>query len=476
MKFVFRAEHFVRITVVVFLIAFAVSCKQEQDPAPEQTTAQFTESTLTVLENEGERLITLSLDRPAVVDGQITLLVNTLVPHSFVTTPLAVNGKVLLTVSKGQTTVHFKIIPADNPSLDGCKVVNFSISSLSDGLLPGSLRDVTVSVNDDEAPAGASFEFDELNIRENDPNAAGINIRLTHPAPAQGILVVRLQSTSKYGTDYTTEPAAIGGKIFLQVADGATLATIKVFPVNDATFRVDRNISFNLVDGNGGVVVGEENSLRCAITEDDGYALSTIFSIRSRYEGEPGIIHNDTYIEGTVTSISNLSTGRIVVEDGTAALQIQFIVPHSLTRGDIVLINLNSGMLRNQPGGLEVSQVSGFEKLGERELMINKMTMEELFDRAPELLSQTIELTDVQFPEADGALEMLGDRIVTDGVRNIIVRTNNLADFGGEVVPEGPVDITGIFVASGGAYYLYPQDYTDIKRQLNMLKPVRPRR
>jgi hypothetical protein len=471
MKVSLSAEHFIRFTVVISLFAFTVSCKEEPDPTPLQTTtAQFTEPTLAVLENGGEKVISLSLDMPARTDGFITLQVNTLVPQTFITAPLASKGQVVLPVAKGQTLVDFKIIPSDNPSLDGCKVVRFSIASMSEGLTPGPLRDVTVSVNDDEAPVEASFEHEEVNIRENDPAAAPITIRFAHAAPAEGILIVRLQSTSKYGTDYTTEPAPVGDKIFLSVSHGATSAMIKVFPLNDAVFQVDRNINFRIIDGDGGVVVGENNSFWCAITEDDGYQLSTISSIRSMYHEGQVTIQGDTYIEGTVTSKQNVASGRVVVEDGTGALHIQITTPHALTKGDVVIVNLNHGVVRGQQGAIEVSQVSIFEKLGEGDVRVNKMTLDELYDRGAELQSQTLQLTGLVFPDADGELQMLGDRVATDGTRTVIVRTNSLASFGDEVVPDGLVNITGILVQYAGAFYLYPQDYTDIKKQTFTLK------
>lgn len=469
MKFSSSAEHFVRATVVVFSLALAVSCKEEQDPPTVQTTAQFTESTLAFLENSGEKTITLSLDKPAQADGFITLQVNTLVPQTFVTVPVADKGQVVLPVTTGQTQVEFKIIPSDNPSLDGCKIVKFSITSTSEGLLPGSMRDVTVSVNDDESPVEASFELEEVNIRENDPAAAPINIKFSQAAPADGVLIVRLQSTSKYGTDYTTEPAAVGDKIFIAVSAGTTFATIKVFPVNDTMFKIDRNINFRIIDGSGGVKAGLNYSFWCAITEDDGYQLSTIYSIRTKYQGELELIQGDTYIEGTVTSAANVTSGRVVVEDATGAIQIQLVVPHSLTRGDIVIVNLNHGILRYQQTGLEVGQVSAYEKLGVGEVRSNKMTMQELFSRGSDLHSQTIQLGGVEFPDADGVLSMRGDRVITDGVRTVIVRTNTQASFGDEPVPQGLVNVTGIFIEAAGIYYLYPQDYKDIKKvQFNL--------
>lgn len=471
MKFSVRAEHFVRISVVLSFLALTVSCKQDENPTPSQTTAQFIESTLAFLENEGERTIVLSFDKPAEFDGDITLKINTVAPQSFVTVPLATNGQLVLPVAKGQTVVNFKIIASDNLSLDGCKVVKFSIYSVSEGIKPGLLRDITVSMNDDEAPVDATFASDELRVRENDRTTACIDITLAHAAPAEGILIIRLQSSSKYGTDYTTEPAAVGDKIFLHVAEGATSAVIKLSPVNDATFRADRNINFKIIDATGGLGIGRNSSSLFTITEDDGYQLSNISYIRSKYQGEQVIFHGDTYIEGTVTSIDNVAPGRVVVEDGTGALQLQLPTPHTLTRGDVVLFNLNYGVLRHQFGSLEVTQVSFYEKLGTDVVQSDKMTLEDLFERGEDLQSKTVLLTGLVFSEANGTQTMLGDRIATDGIRTIVVRTNASASFAGEPVPGGVVNVTGIFIEIAGAYILYPQDYSDIKKQ--QFLPVR---
>ncbi|HMJ68303.1 MAG TPA: DUF5689 domain-containing protein [Cyclobacteriaceae bacterium] len=470
MKSLISAEHFIRISVVLSLFAFTVSCKQEQEPTPPGTTAQFSESTLAFLENEGEKVISLTFDKPATGDGQIVLKVNTLVPQSFSTIPLAQQGQLVLPVSKGQVKAEFRMTPSDNPTLDGCKIVKFSIASTTAGIQPGSLRDMVVSVNDDEAPVEASFELEDQRFRENDPTAASINIQLNHAAPAEGILIIRLQSVSKYGVDFTTEPAAVGNKIFLHVEAGATKAAIKVFPVNDATFRADRNLDFRIIDATGSLLVGENSSLWFTITEDDGYQLSTISSILSMYEGDNTIIHGDTYIEGTVTSIDNVSPGRVVIEDGTGALQVQIITTHALTRGDLVIMNLNYGLLHEFQGAVEVSQVSVFERLGDGDWRADKMTLEALYERGGNLELQTVQLTGVTFPDANGSLPMLGDRAATDGIRTIIVRTNTFAAFRNELVPEGTLNITGIFVNIDGTYFLFPQDYNDIRRQQFMLK------
>jgi hypothetical protein len=471
MKSLIYAEHFRRIPVLLsfLVLVVTVSCKQDQEPTPVNTTAQFAESTLAFLENEGEQVISLTFDMPASGDGQIVLKVNTLAPHSFSTVPSAQQGQLVLPVSKGQVKAEFRMIPSDNPSLDGCKVVKFSIASTTQGMQPGSLRDMVVSVNDDEAPVETSFELEDQLLRENDPAAARITIQLDHAAPAEGVLVISVQSASKYGVDFTTEPAVVGNKIFLHVAAGAITAAIKVFPVNDATFRADRNIGFKIIDATGSLLIGEKSSLSCTITEDDGYQLSMISSIRAMYEGENEIIHGDTYIEGTVTSIDNVSAGRVVIEDASGALQVQIITTHTLTRGDLVIMNLNYGLLHEHQGTLEVSQVSVFDKIGDGHWRVDKMTLQALYERGGNLELQTVQVTNVTFPEANGSLPMLGDRVATDGVRTIIVRTNTFAAFRNELVPDGKVNITGIFVNVDGVYFLFPQDYDDIQRQQFML-------
>jgi len=404
-------------------------------------------------------------------DGQIVLKINTLAPHSFATIPSATQGQIVLHVFKGQTSVDFKMIPSDNPGLDGCKVVKFSIASVTEGIQAGSLRDLVVSVDDDESPAAAAFTMEEFHVRESDPAGPAINIGFASPVPAEGVLVIRMESpNSRYGNSYTTEPAVVGGKIFLRVDAGQTSAVVKVFPVNDTRYRPDRDIKLTIVDATGGVAVGEKNTLQCVITEDDGYQLSTISSIRAMYKDEATIIHGDTYIVGVVSSIDNVAAGRIVVQDGSGALQLQLNTAHRLTKGDVVLLNLNYGLMHDAFGVLEISQVSEFEKVGSESVPVNQMSLEELFSRGDGFQSQTIQVTDLTFPEANGTLPMLGDRMATDGVRTIIVRTNASASFSDELLPDGTISVTGIFTICDGKYFLLPQDDSDIRKKTFMLR------
>jgi len=275
-----RPEYFFRGFVVFSLMLTASSCNE--DLSAIQATAQFTQSKLSFSENSGAQTIGLRFDRPAVVDGEILITSNAQLPVCFVTEPAAQQGQVKLLITKGQSVVLFKIIPIDNQSLDGCRVVRFNISGVSEGLKSGIAHEITISVNDDESPASATFANQSITVNEDDPSPGRITLSFTNPTPADGVLVVKLQTSSIYEQDYYTKPASLAGRIFLQVPKGATSATVEVYPVNDTALKGDRHITLRMVEATGGVVAGSDDLFWCTITEDDGNQLIPISPIRRK--------------------------------------------------------------------------------------------------------------------------------------------------------------------------------------------------
>lgn len=465
MKFLPRPEHFFCVFVSICLLASAASCNSDEDPGSIIASTQFDEPALTFAENAGAHTISLTFDEPLRLDGEITIKATAIVPSCFSTTPVSELGLIRIPVLQGQTGTSFTMTPTDNASLDGVRQVKFTIASTSEGLVAGSRNLLMVSVTDDEAPVAASFDEFGMNVRENDGAAAKIGITFSGPVPADGVLVLDLESTAGYGVEFVTEPEAVNKTIFLPVTKGATSASIKLYPVNDIEFKADRNIKFNMIDATGGVAYTED-SFWATITEDDGQQLSTIASVRSMYSGSPVLLQNDVYIEGIVTSIDNTLAGRVVIEDATGALPIQLISDQALPRrGDIILVNVGQGLLRKLQSTLEVSQVSVFQTLGVDAFEPSKVSLSDLLGSVDRLQSRTVQLTGIAFEGADGVMTLRGDRIVTDGDRSIIVRTGANADFGSDVVPPGPVVVTGIFTDVDGLYIVYPQESKDVKKQ-----------
>lgn len=465
MKFLPWQEHFSRVFVLIGLFASAASCDNDTDHKLSDSTTQFAESQLTFAENDGEQTIDISFDNPAPFDGEIVVTSTALVPSCYSTDPASELGQVKIRVFKGDTKRSFKMTPTDNSNLDGEKVVKFTITSVSEGLIAGASKELHVSVTDDEGPAVATFDVLDLKIRENTDGAAELIINFSRTVAADGVLVVRLQSSSTYGVQYATQPEAVSNKIFLPVTKGATSATVSIYPVNDQIFRADRIIQFTISDATGGVEKPEAASMLCTITDDDGQQLTNISAIRAMYEDQSIMFSEDTYIEGIVTSIDNTLGGRVVIEDATGALPIQLLSDEVPTRGDIILVNIKQGTLHKLQGTLEVSQVATYEKLGEDDILIQKVSLTDLLGSTRRLESRTVQMIGLTFTQADGSATLRGDRILTDGQNTIILRTGDNADFADTVIPSGPVVITGIFVDCDGLNVIYPQESKDVKKQ-----------
>jgi hypothetical protein len=89
-------------------------------------------------------------------------------------------------------------------------------------------------------------------------------------------LVVSLSSTNlEYGTHYVTEPAAVNGKVTLEIGSGAENAFIKVIPVNNDSKDDVRELSFSIVnEGSTLEPFGKKNTKLVFIDDDSRSALS----------------------------------------------------------------------------------------------------------------------------------------------------------------------------------------------------------
>lgn len=465
MKSLPRPKHFSISFVFLGLFVSAVSCHDDNESSLSETTTEFAQTELTIAENAGEQTITLSLDNAAPVDGEVFLTVNALTPTCYSTTPVAELGQLKVDITKGLRKAYFTLTPTDNNNLDGVKTVQFTITTVTKGFVKGTSKDLLVTVLDDEVPGEAGFASTDLKIRENNTEPTKVEILFPTATAADGVLVVSMESKASYGVEYTTQPQAVSGYIFLQVPKGATKTSIDLYPINDNVFKADRRIYFQLIESNGGVSIGENDSFQAIITDDDGQQLRDISSIRGRYDGTPIIITEDTYVEGIVTSLSNTLAGRVVIEDETGALPVQLQSDAMPARGEVILINLRNAQLRELQGSLEAGVIKTYEKIGVDHIVPTRTTLSEILVNAQNFESRTVQLNGVSFTQANGDTRFRGDRALSDGNRTITVRTGSSASFGDEILPIGQISITGILTDCNGVYVLYPQELKDIKKQ-----------
>lgn len=118
--------------------------------------------------------------------------------------------------------------------------------------------DPDVLVNFEATAQGLSAAEDSLFIKVKLTSAASTNIPIVLNVTDQGVA---------YGTDYTTEPAAAGGKITLTVPTGNNEASFKIKKVANALFDGDEKIVFDIYSSGIPVIIGATKQLTLSFAE-----------------------------------------------------------------------------------------------------------------------------------------------------------------------------------------------------------------
>lgn len=96
-------------------------------------------------------------------------------------------------------------------------------------------------------------------------------VKLILSSAANANIPVTLEVTAtpgvEYGTDYTTTPAAVNGRIELAVLSGSREATLTITKVNNALFYADDNLKFKIISSGSPVIIGTENEFKLTFSE-----------------------------------------------------------------------------------------------------------------------------------------------------------------------------------------------------------------
>lgn len=230
---------------------------------------QFQASELVIAEDNAGKVITVQLSENAISSGELNVEVSSL-DDDFIIEPEPVDGVLSLTVLKGADEVAFTLTPNDNAVIDGDKIVTFTLSSVTDGMIIGDKKSLKTTITDNEIPATANFLLNQGSIRENNNEGAEVVVSFSGVVPGEGTLTLSLDSDlASYGTHFVTEPAAVNGKVILPVQTGVNHVSFKLFPVDDKLFNGERNISLLIEQANGAVSKGQGNTHDLKITDDE---------------------------------------------------------------------------------------------------------------------------------------------------------------------------------------------------------------
>lgn len=254
---------------MALILAFT-SCDDDEPKLTELTSTQFIQNQLTFSENTSVSEISVTLNQPAQQEGIVTISVTTESLNSFTTSPKIADGKIELPVLEGQREVTFTVTPIDNNLLNADQTINFLISSVSEGFTVGSNNALTVKIFDDESPSLVSFQSELSSTLENSGTTTTVTLGLSHASSGTGSIEVSLNSdNAAYGINYVTEPAAIDGKIILQVEPGVARVEFNVTPINDQLFNGERKILYTISHTTGAVMPGLVVTKTLKITDDE---------------------------------------------------------------------------------------------------------------------------------------------------------------------------------------------------------------
>lgn len=128
----------------------------------------------------------------------------------------------------------------------------FSVSCKEDPELPDNL---------------VEFESNALGITE-DESELTVNINLSREATKDGVLTLQFEAAGlAYGTDFTTEPAAIGNTITIPVMKGASAVSFKVKKVENVLLDGDEQLVATITTVPPSLVLGEKLQLTLSFAE-----------------------------------------------------------------------------------------------------------------------------------------------------------------------------------------------------------------
>ncbi|MCZ8022862.1 MAG: DUF5689 domain-containing protein [Cyclobacteriaceae bacterium] len=426
------------------------------------TAVNFANSSSSVAEGTAAGLdVTLPLTNNAAGAGQIIVnLASTNATYGthFTTQPAAVDGKITIVVAFGDANKSFKVIPINNDDVNAARVINFTIETATGGVNKGTNLTHTFTITDDETPSAATFAVAEGSALELETAGANVTVNLAPQTTGSGTLELTLTSTTAtYGTHYTTEPAAVNNKVTIAVANGVTIASFKIIPIENTEVNAARDITFAMTASTGVVTYqnGTSSSYTHSIKDDD--AVMTIADLRAMYggSGQQNIV-TSAKIQGIVTSSNpQVNNNNIFIQDATAGIAIRFSAANNnaIKRGDEITIQLFGARFTTFNGLLQVENTPNARAI----LVDENNTLP-----TPEVVTlvefnqglyegMLVRVNNVGFVDANGTLTLSGSRTISDGSTTSTVRTESGAPFSNVIMPYGVGSIVGIASDFNGA-------------------------
>ncbi|CAN0196666.1 unnamed protein product, partial [Phaeothamnion confervicola] len=432
------------------------------------TAANFATASSTTVENLSAGIdVTINLTNAAPGAGTITVgftSTTAVYTTNFTTEPAATAGEFDVAVAEGATSVKFKVKPVDDGSVNATREITFTLTEATGAVVLGTaITEHDFSITDNETPSVATFDEEDGSVSEGNEEGIEVPVTFTPTTNGTGTLVITFAG-AEYGDDFATEPAAVDGKITLNVATSAATASFTVIPTDDSEETANREITFTLSQSTGIVTLGASDKTFDLTIEDDD-AVETIAEVRADFPGTTTDITTSKKIHGVVTSSNpQVNTNNIWVQDATGGIVVRLVAANNnaIKRGDEVTIELNGGQYLEFFGLLQVQNVPNANVVVDNQDVTlpapEVITVAQLNSGAFE--GKLVRINDVAFVDANGTATMSGTRVVSNGTVSTNVRTEATAPHTASVLPYGFGTITGLAGENVGAQII-PISFAD---------------
>lgn len=461
-----------KIVHTLFAVLFVTACtKKDSLPVspgnpsnPSAVKAQFSSDVFTLAENAGEANYQLNFSStPSKAETVVIAVASATAQYGkdFSTQPEAVNGKIQMTVQAGSQAASFKVIPVNNNLKDAARELQLTITA-EGRIKPEGRSNTKIVLADDDTKASVAFAQSNAAVSEVQTQGYVAELLVTPMAFADGFAEISFTSANAvYGVHFTTEPAAVNGKIRVPAIQNQSKVSFKIKPVNDAVTTAARNLTFSLAATSADMEQGAQKQFSFTINEDDVPAVTVtpIQTLRSSFTGTDTYFFGDVYISGIVTSVNdNIAPAVAYIQDSSGGIALRFTSNNQFQPGEVLLINVQGGILSERNGILEINQLtqSSAARTGWEIFVIPSTTITQLYTTPGNKEGQLVTLNNVSFSQANGTATLQGDRIISDGVRTAVVRTESFASFRDRIIPAGQVSVTGILIEQNGQYIILP--------------------
>lgn len=456
--------------LLLLLLIVVSSCKKD-DPAPVKQKADFAKASDTVVEDAGVATVVTINFGAAVTEASgltVTIANSTGVAYTtdYVTNPNGSSGSITLDIASGASQASFTVTPIDDTEENDAKVITFTLSAATGGLVLGTATTYTFTIADNDVPGAVNFTASSSTVAENAGAAHTINLTLGSALVNAGSFDVTITSAdATYTTHYTTDPDGTSGSFTINLAAAATASSFTVTPVDNGDDEPDKTITFTIANATGGVSLGTSTTHALTIIGDDNPTLKTIAEIRALYSGTDVPLNDNWTITGTVTSkIGSVTAKNLFIQDATAGIVVRWNDDNTFDNGDELTIRLLGSTISDfnelvQIGGTMPLTNATVNSTG-NVVTAKAVTFAEL--NTGDHQAQLVKVQNVTFASADGLVTVSGNNTGNDGVTDAAMRVESYATFSGDALPIGTGIVEGLAGTFGSTAQILPQAPGDI--------------